>query len=150
MEIKDASIKDIRRISYLIHKNTDSNPNNYSKEQIKAWKKYNTPAQIGKQLKDRKVFCAFQKEKLVGTIALKENFISGFYVSHSIRGKGIGSKLINHLEDFARKNKIKKLYLTSTPSAFKFYLNKEYLTVEKVKLTIYGIDYLETKMEKEL
>jgi hypothetical protein len=36
MEIRFVKNKDARRISYLIHKNIDSNPNSYSKEQIKA------------------------------------------------------------------------------------------------------------------
>jgi putative acetyltransferase len=150
MEIRDAKKEDARRISYLIHQSTDSNPNDYSKEQIEAWKKYNTPSKIKKQLMDRKIFCAFENGKLVGTIALKENTILGFYVSHSIRGKGIGTKLLSHLEEYARKNKISKLNLTSTPSAFNFYQNKGYKPQKEIVLAIYGVDYPEVEMEKDL
>ena len=102
------------------------------------------------QLIDRKIFCAFENNKLAGTIALQRNLILGFYVSHSIRGKGIGTKLLRHLEVYASKNEIKKLFLTSTPSAFQFYQNKGYTAKKEVTLTIYGIDYLEMEMEKEL
>ena len=76
--------------------------------------------------------------------------ILGFYVSYSIRGKGIGTGLLNHLEDHARKNNIKQLQLTSTPSAVKFYSSKGYVAKENVVLAIYGIDYPEVKMEKIL
>ena len=44
MIIRKAVNKDIDGISDLIQKVTDNNPNNYSPEQIVAWKKYNTPS----------------------------------------------------------------------------------------------------------
>ncbi|MEM6321441.1 MAG: GNAT family N-acetyltransferase [Bacteroidota bacterium] len=150
MNIRQAKNEDARRISYLIHKNTDANPNDYTIEQIKAWKKYTTPANISKQLMDRKIFCAFENGKLIGTIALKENYILGFYVNPTVRGKGIGSKLLNHLEDYASTNGVKKLYLTSTPSAFPFYQNKGYTKKEEVIVTIYDVDFREVEMEKAL
>lgn len=148
MIIRKATSKDANQISNLIQKVTDKNPNNYSTEQIIAWKKYNTPSEINKQLNDRIVFCAFNERELIGTIALKENFILGFYVNHSIRKTGIGTKLLDYLEKYASNNKIKLLKLTSTPSAFEFYKNRGYQTKEEVVLTIYGIDYLEKEMEK--
>jgi hypothetical protein len=57
---------------------------------------------------------------------------------------------LNCLEEYARTNEIKKLNLTSTPSAFKFYKNKGYQSKKEVILTIYGIDYPEIEMEKRL
>ena len=150
MVIKHASLIDVKKISNLIHLSTDANPNNYSIQQINAWKKYNTPSNIEKQLKDRKIFCAFKEGELIGTIALKDNFILGFYVNHLFSRKGIGTKLLTHLEDYAKHNHIQKLYLTSTPSAYKFYLNKRFKPIEKITLSIYGVDFPEVRMEKEI
>ena len=150
MKIRVATIKDAKRISYLIQKNTDANPNNYSTQQIKTWKKYNTSAQIVKQLRKRKIFCIFNKNKLVGTIALADHTILGLYVSYTVRKKGIGTQLLKRLEAYAKQNKSKKLTLTSTPSAYKFYLSNGYLSQGKVNLSINGIDFLETRMEKTL
>ena len=64
MLIRIATAKDAKRISYLIHKSTDANPNNYSPAQIKAWKHYNTPSKIRAQLNNKTIFCAFSKNNL--------------------------------------------------------------------------------------
>lgn len=150
MIIRKATILDVKSISTLIQKVTDKNPNEYSKEQIIAWKNYNTVSEIKKQLNDRVVFCAFKKSELIGTIALKGNFIVGFYVSYNSRKNGIGTKLINHIEEYALKCNIKTLKLTSTPSALEFYKKRGYLAKEKVILTIYGVKYPEVEMRKYL
>ncbi len=150
MKIKLATEKDAKRISYLIHKSTDANPNQYTKKQIAAWKKYTTPSKIKRQINDRLIFCAFKNNKLIGTVALQGNFVVGFYVGYSIRKSGIGTKLLNHLEEYAKQNKIKKLYLTSTPSAFEFYKKRGFTAKRKVIIEIFGVDYEEVEMEKVL
>ena len=124
MEIREATINDVRRVSYLINKSTSKNPNNYTRKQLTTWKKHNTPSKIKKQLNDRIIFCAFSNNRLIGTIGLKDNFVVGFYVSHTIRHQGIGSKLLQHTESYSLNKNINKLYLESTPSAIKFYKSK--------------------------
>jgi len=150
MEIRKATEKDVNRISYLVRKSTDKNPNNYSKEQIKAWKKYNTPSKIKDQLNQRIVFCAFEKNKLIGTIALKDDYILGFYVCYTQIKKGIGTKLLTFIETYALKKNVKKLYLTSTPSALSFYKKNDYILTKNVISSILGIDYSEIEMEKNM
>lgn len=151
MKIRKANLKDAERISHLISKTTEKvKENNYSKKQITAWKKANTPGEIKKQLKDRIIFCALENKKLLGTIALKKNEILGFYINYAYRGKGTGSKLLNRLEKYAKRKGVKKLILTSTPSACSFYRKKGYKTKGKVVLNIEGADFPETKMEKQL
>jgi len=96
------------------------------------------------------IFCAFKSNKLIGTIALKENLILGFYVSYFFRNNRIGTKLLDYLEAYALNNEIKKVRLTTTPSAFDFYTKKEYMVKKNVIFSIYGVDYPEVEMEKEL
>ncbi|MEN8194529.1 MAG: GNAT family N-acetyltransferase [Bacteroidota bacterium] len=148
MIIRKATNDDVDNISRLIIEVTDKNPNQYSTEQIDAWKRYNTPSEIRKQMNDRLIFCALKDNKLIGTIALKEDFILGFYVSYSVHKIGIGTKLLNYLEKYASNNNIKKLKLTSTPSAFEFYEKRGYQIKGKVTSSLYEIDYPETEMEK--
>ncbi|BDD05488.1 GNAT family N-acetyltransferase [Aureibacter tunicatorum] len=150
MIIRKATSNDIDDISSLIIEVTDKNPNHYSPEQITAWKKYNTPSEIKKQMNDRLMFCAIKNNKIIGTIALKDDFILGFYVCYSVRKMGIGTKLLDYLEKYASEKNITKLKLTSTPSAFKFYKNRGYAIKANVTLSIYGIDYPETEMEKKI
>lgn len=148
MIIREADLKDVNEISDLIQKVTNNNPNNYSPEQIVAWMKYNTQSEIKKQLNDRMVFCAIQDNTLIGTIALKDDFVLGFNVNYSIRKIGIGTKLLGFLEEYALSKNIKKLKLTSTPSAFEFYKKRGYETKGKITLSIFGIDFPEMEMEK--
>jgi len=150
LEIRKATIQDANRISYLIRKNTDGNPNDYDKAQLDAWKKYNTPAKIKKQLANRDLFCAFENEKLIGTIGLQGDKLVGFYISFSKRKKGIGSKLYDFIEEEAKQRNIKTLYLTATPSAVSFYKSRNFQKIEDVIVTIYDIDYEEIDMKKSL
>lgn len=150
ISIRKATIKDAQRISYLIQKNTECNPNNYSKEQIQAWVKYNTSYKIKEQFKDRDIYCAFKNKNLVGTIGLKSNEIVGFYISYYQRGKGIGKKLFNFIESVALQNGFDKLLLTATPSAVNFYKKNGFFKVKTIIVTIDLIDYEEFRMRKIL
>jgi GNAT superfamily N-acetyltransferase len=151
MLIRKATHSDSRRISYLIQKNTEKvRENNYSKDQKKVWKRSNTPREIENILKNRILFCGFIKNKLAGTIGLQKNEIVGLYVSYSMRGLGIGRKLLNHLEDYALNRNMEKLILHSTPSAINFYTLNGYETLSSGTIKISGIEFKETKMEKKL
>lgn len=151
MTIRQANKNDARRISYLIQKNTvNVTKNNYSAEQIDVWKAANTTTAIKGKLNERIIFCAFENEKLIGTIGLQGNEVVGLYVSYNKVGKGIGTKLLNHLEEYAKKNRIETLELTSTPSANLFYRRNGYIAKEPIIISVNGVDFLETKMTKML
>ncbi len=151
MIIRKAGIQDVKRISYLIHRNTEKVlDNNYSKEQIWAWKKANTPKAIENQLKQRVIFCAFEKDKLIGTIGLQKKEVLGLYVSYTQRGRGVGKKLHLYLEQFALKNNIAELELTSTPSAVEFYKNLGYEILHPVSIIVNDIEFQETRMIKKI
>lgn len=151
MIIRQANLNDAQRISYLIQKNTENvKKNNYSKKQIETWKAANSPSAIKDKLKDRVIFCAFENDKLIGTIGLQGNEVVGLYVSYSKIGKGVGNKLLSHLENYAKKNQIKTLELTSTPSATSFYQRNGFSPQEAVLVHVNGVDFQETKMTKKL
>ena len=120
--IRQATKADAARISYLIRNNTDkvlSNP--YNERQKEVWKAANTPAAIRKQLAHRIIFCAFIKDKMVGTIGLDQDMLVGLYVSHAQLGKGIAKALFLYLENYAKGQGLKSLRLLSTPSGKGFY-----------------------------
>jgi len=150
MLIRRANIYDAKRISYLIQKSTQKNPNNYSPEQLKTWKNYNTPSKIRKQIEERTTFCAFKNNRLIGTISLKENIIMGFYMSFGYRNKGLGSLLLKHMENYAISQKIKTLVLDSTPSAVNFYTQRGFEPKNEILVTLNGVNYKELKMKKTI
>lgn len=150
MELRKATKEDAPLISKLIRISTELNPNNYSKEQQAAWIEYNTTARTEKYLKDRDIYCAFQNGELIGTIALKGNEVLGFYVDFNRRGQGVGSILLSYLEEKAIEKKLVELYLSSTPSAEKFYKSKGFVPVRVIVVSIFGVDYPEVEMKKVL
>ena len=151
MEIRIATPNDAKRISYLIQKNTERVlENGYSQAQIGVWKRFNTPSGIRQQMEKRTIFCAFQNQKLVGTIGLQENEVVGLYVSYSQRKKGIGGILLDYLERYARNQKIEKITLTATPSARHFYEKRGFIPFKPVVVNINDVDFFETEMYKKL
>jgi N-acetylglutamate synthase-like GNAT family acetyltransferase len=150
IKIRKATEEDCLAISRLIQQNIECNPNKYSEDQKQAWKKYNTPKRIDQQLREKEIYCSFLDEKLVGTIAIRENELSGFYTSFKNRGHGIGSKLLHFIEQIAIKNDLKRLYLVATPSAVLFYKKRGFILLKEVTTTFYGIDYQEFEMQKNL
>lgn len=151
MIIRQANIRDCKRISYLIKKNTEKVfENQYSPIQKSTWIKYNSPTAIKKQLAEREIYCAFENQKLLGTIGLNNSEIVGLYVSYSKRGKGIGKSLLKHIETIALNKGITELTLTATPSSIKFYISQGYIINEVISVNINNVEYKETLMTKEI
>lgn len=151
MTIRKATIDDAKRISYLIRKNADHVlAKDYSEEQLIAWKRQQTIASIRKRMSERTIFCAFQSNKLVGTVGLEGNNLVGLYISYLKRGQGLGYKLLTYIENYAKKNNINQLYLTSTPNGYGFYLKNGYEPLEKATLYYNNVAFIETKMTKNI
>jgi len=122
----------------------------YSRDQLSAWKRYNTPARIRQHMPERTTFCAFGAGRLCATIALGGSELVGLYVSPGSRGKGIGRSLLAHFESFAVTQGIARLHLTSTASALDFYVRNGWHAEHTVVLNIMGVDFEETFMSKRL
>ena len=151
MIIRRANINDAKRISYLIRQNTlRVNENGYTKAKREAWSNQNKPKSIKEQLKRREFYCAIEHGKLVGTVALENNLVCGMYVSSSKRGKGLGQKLLSHIENVARQKNLKELILTATPSGYGFYKKNGYKTYGKTVHKYEGQKFPEPKMRKKL
>lgn len=151
MIIIPAENKYAKRISYLIRKNAERvDENGYTPIQKKAWSDQNKPKAIIEQIKARKMFCAIQNNKLVGTIGIENNKVSGLYINYAKRGQGIGDKLLNHIERVAKQEKINELILTASPNGYGFYLKNGYESYGKIELNFRGVKFIETKMRKKL
>jgi len=149
LTIRQAKIQDAKKLSYLIQKNAEHVEENlYTPIQRATWSAQNKPKTLKEQLKKRKVFCAFEHNKLVGTIALEGNLVCGMYVSYSKRGQGIGQKLLKHLENYAKRKGLTELILTASPNGYGFYLKNGYKPYGKMTQEFDGIKYPEIKMKK--
>ncbi|MCW8966490.1 MAG: GNAT family N-acetyltransferase [Candidatus Pacearchaeota archaeon] len=86
----------------------------------------NSTQEIVNKIKEKEIFCAWERGKLIGTIDLTGNKIGGLFIKTSDIGKGIGTKLIDFIEDYARSKNIKQVRLYSTKFVFNFYKKRGY------------------------
>ncbi len=153
MKIKKAKIQDARRIVNLRKKTFETlNSKDYTKKQINELNKLSTPDKIIEKIKKRDMFCMINTNKILGVIDLEENKIGGFFIRKGYINKGIGTKLIKFIEDYARKKGIRKIILYSTPYAISFYKKLGYQKSKKQskKLRVGNVIIKQTKMEKKL
>lgn len=130
MEIRRATKRDARKISILRRETLRKiNIRDYPKEHLRFLINENSTQGITKKLKDRDMFCAWEINNIIGTIELKGDKISGLFIKSSEIGKGLGTKLMNFIENYARSKKIKVLRLYSTKFALKFYKKRGYCLI---------------------
>ncbi len=123
------------------------NSKDYSKKEIANLYNFFTPSLIIKNSKDRIVFVAVEGHRVVGTASLKENIVLTVFVNPDIHGKGIGSKLMDRVENLAKKKGYKTIKAPSSFTSFKFYKRRGY---EKVKIIHSGENTDTIEMEKKL
>ena len=74
-------------------------------------------------------------DKVIGTGTIVGNYISKIYVKPEYHGCGIGRLIVKYLEDKAKSNGVKKIFLASNVSAEKFYTKLGYKTTEKKEMS---------------
>jgi len=127
MKIRKATKKDARKISILRRKTLrEINKNDYPKVFLKFLMNENSTQGTINKMADRDMFCMWDGDILLGTIELKGNKILGLFIKSSEIGKGIGTKLMDFIEIYARSKKIKRVRLYSTKFALSFYKKRGY------------------------
>jgi len=131
MKIRKATKKDARKICILRRKTLRNlNKNDYPKVFLNFLINENSTQGIINKMKERDIFCIWENNDLLGTIELKKNKVLGLFIKSSEIGKGIGTKLMDFIEDYARSKGIKQIRLYSTKFAFNFYKKRGYFPVK--------------------
>jgi len=134
MKILKARKEDARKIAKM-RKNTFEKilAKNYTRKVINYLNNQNNPSDFVKKMKEREMYCAWKDGELVGTVDLEGNKIGGVFVKHDLIGKGIGTKLMDFIENKARSKGIKNVKLYPTKFAVGFYKKRGYKTVKRFK-----------------
>jgi N-acetylglutamate synthase-like GNAT family acetyltransferase len=131
MIIRKARKGDAKKISELRRKTLrEINKNDYPTIFLNFLINENSTKGIIKKMKEMDMFCAWDEKVLVGTVDLKRDKIGGLYIKSSEMGKGIGTRLMDFIEDYARLKRIKQVRLYSTRFAFNFYKKRGYRLVK--------------------
>jgi ribosomal protein S18 acetylase RimI-like enzyme len=98
-------------------------------------------------VKERKVFFAAKDgKKIIGMISLSLGYkvarLGSFVVAKRHRQSGVGTKLLEKCESFAKKNRCEKLWLFALPKtkAFGFYKKRGYVEEARLKKHFGGTD----------
>ncbi len=95
--------------------------------------------------KEREFFVAVANTKIIGTITIIDDYIGTVFVNPEHHNKGIGTKLMETIENLVREKRIKNLRLESSINAVEFYEKLGYNKKEKKDDRDYGITYIMTK-----
>ena len=148
MRIRKLKKDDAKDVSNIIRRCLrEVNSKDYPKKAITSLCNFFTPSLIIKNLKDRTIFVAVENSKIIGTASLKEDTVFTVFVNPDIHGKGIGSKLMNKVEDLAKKKGYTTIKVPSGLTSVEFYKKRGY---KKVKI-IHSKDHGDTiEMKKRL
>jgi GNAT superfamily N-acetyltransferase len=151
LSIRVAEMDDAAAISELIIENAKATLlDYYNSEQWNVFLKYYDEETVSHKLGSHTYFCAIMNNEIIGVIGLDRNWVVGFYTKTTWLNKGIGSFLMNHLEDYALKNGITGLKLASSPVGLEYYYKKGWKKIKEAKLKYLGVEFDETLMEKML
>lgn len=149
--IERVSLNDAVEISDLIINNASLYlRSHYSDAQWSIFKSYYSIETIRQKIQKQQMFCAKLGSVIVGTIALDQDYIVGFYTHVAYVNKGIGSKLLRYIENEAQQIGHPEIYLASSPVGLDFYLKFGWQIVEELEIDYLGVPFVETIMKKRL
>jgi putative acetyltransferase len=153
MKLRKFKIGDEKYLSKL-HEETIRNINSkdYSVEQIETWPSIlNNYSNFLETLKNNICYVIELNKNIVGFGDMSySGEIYRLYTSKDFQGLGIASKILNKLEQEAKKLKIKNITLESSLTAKTFYESKGYVIIEKVYSKINTVKHEDWKMEKNI
>ena len=146
MKFRKARINDAKEIS-ILRKNTIKKVNGWdiNKKEMKYLMNNNKPKIIADKIKNRDMFCLIDNNKIIGTVDLHNNEIGSVFVRYNFVKKGIGTKMMDFIEDYAKGKHIKNVHLKSAKQAKNFYLKRGYKLIKKIKNDRGSINFLMIK-----
>jgi len=152
MKIRKARPVDAEEISKLIRQTFKNiiSKDYPKKEHTLFFNRKNTKKKVLEKIKSHEMFYITDKNKILGTIYFDNDLVGGLYIRHDYIKKGIGTKLLKFIENYARKKGIKKVRLYSTKYGYPFYLKNNYRLVKKGFWIVFNSRAINYYMEKRL
>jgi len=148
MKIRKAKESDVKQITKLRKDNLKKVDAEKYPEKVKGFLiKRDTDERNLRHIRERDYFCAVDNDKILGTISLDNDEICDLFVKYNYIKKGIGLKLIKHIEAYAKKRGTNKLWLESAQHSRGFYEKAGFKMKKKIDKENNRINFL---MEKKL
>ncbi|UCF96626.1 MAG: GNAT family N-acetyltransferase [Spirochaetaceae bacterium] len=128
--IRQIRERDLQRVSALIQNTLlVSNLADYDLEIIGNLTNSFSPQQLRVLARRRKIFIYEDQGAVFGTIGLEDGRVYNFFVSPDKQGSGVGSKLLDFVENQARIEGRRTITVDSSLTAVSFYRKKGYRRV---------------------
>ncbi|MBY0537251.1 MAG: GNAT family N-acetyltransferase [Chitinophagaceae bacterium] len=151
ISIRRATEFDTEELSIMISDNAKALLSSYySDVQMAVFLRHYAPEAIKSRLSKTVLFVAETKGEILGSIGLDDDLVVGFYTKANHTGKGIGTKLLKHLENYATENGFVRIELSASPIGEGFYLKQGWRKVEDTIVYYYDTAFNEALMEKIL
>lgn len=150
-EYRDADIPIVARLYYDTVVNV--NARDYTSEQIAAWSPAVWPDTFWRErfAGAYKVFIAEIGTKIVGFSEYHaDGHVDTFYVHHEHQGQGIGTRLMQRIEEEAAKTGVRKLYLEASITGRPRFAAMGFSVVREFTKEHRGAVFHQAMMEKEL
>ncbi|MCF2149220.1 GNAT family N-acetyltransferase [Desmonostoc muscorum LEGE 12446] len=153
MKIREYKLSDTEAILKLFYDTIhEINICDYTQEQVDAWAPKNMDYEAWhKRLQTKLPYIAEDNGEIVGFGELEaDGHIDCFYCHSKYQRKGIGSKLLNHLENTAKLQGINRLYTEASITAKPFFQNQGFSIVREQQVERRGVWFQNYVMEKYL
>lgn len=122
LTIRLATPADIPALSDLIQRTVRlSNAADYPADVVELICANYLPDKVAHRLGERDIFVCLEGDCIVGTIGLGGDRLRSLFVERGLQGRGVGARLVAHLEAHARKAGLDELQLSSSITARGFY-----------------------------
>ena len=147
--IRPARFSDAEELSQLIFENSAALlKKHYSPAQWNAFISYYSVEALRQKIETQQVFCALQANQIVGTIALNQDFVVGFYTRIQNQRQGIGQQLMNFIVQVAKQKGLTQIQLAASPVALNFYVKNGWQSLGNTYPIYADVQFEETLMHK--
>ena len=122
LTIRPAIAADVAALSAVIRRTVRlSNAGDYAAPVVELICANYAADKVAQRLLEREVFVCLEGHRIVGTIGLESDRLRSLFVEPGLQGKGVGARLVAHLEAHARQTGVAELHLSSSITARGFY-----------------------------
>ncbi|WP_422398715.1 GNAT family N-acetyltransferase [Trichormus variabilis] len=153
MNIREYRSSDTEIIMKLFYDTVhEINIRDYTQEQVNAWAVETMDYEFWqKRLQKKSPYIAENNGEIVGFGELDpDGHIDCFYCHSQYQRKGIGSKLLKHIENMAKSRKIKRLYAEVSITAKPFFQTHGFSIFTEQQVERRGVLFTNYLMEKYL
>ena len=151
ISIRKFKESDAKSVSVLTRKALKHNLSKcYNPKVISFLHKVFSPSGFIKRSKEREYFVAVEDGVVVGLAGLLVDEVKTVFVDTDAHMQGIGRKLLNHVENLARKRGFRKVWVSSSLYAVDFYKKCGYKVLKRTWTPVADTRLVDVKMEKKI